>query len=65
MKKQIKHGGARPRSGRKPVEDPKEGITVYIQKSIIESNGGKDACRDAMIEFLSARANRSQSRNKG
>jgi hypothetical protein len=58
MKKQTNRGGARPRSGRKPVEDPKEGLTVYIQKSIIEANGGRDECRDAVIEFLTKAAKR-------
>ena len=46
-------GGARSKSGRKPVDDPKEPITVYLHASTIEKIGGKDKCREAILAFIS------------
>ncbi len=53
--KKTKHGGARAKAGRKPVTDPKSGITIYIEQSKIDANGGVDECKDQMFLFLSER----------
>jgi hypothetical protein len=39
MAKQSKHGGRRAKSGRKPVDDPKIQVSLYIQKSRIDGLG--------------------------
>lgn len=52
MKKENKHGGARKGAGRKPATDPKIGITLYIEESIIDSLGGIDAIRNECYSFL-------------
>ena len=39
MKKQTQ-GGKRSNAGRKPVTDPKKGITIYLHQSEIDANGG-------------------------
>jgi hypothetical protein len=45
MAKKITHGGRRTKSGRKPVEDPKVQVSLYIHKSWIDKIG-LDALRD-------------------
>lgn len=54
-KKEITHGGARQRAGRKPVADPKQGITIYVESSIIEANNGIEECKSEMYFFLKER----------
>lgn len=49
------HGGARQRAGRKPVADPKKGITIYVENSIINANNGIDECKSEMYFFLKER----------
>lgn len=39
--KQQTRGGARPNAGRKPLQDKKQPVPVYIEQSIIEKLGGK------------------------
>lgn len=38
-----KHGGSRKGAGRKPVNDPKVQLTIYPQKSIIDTLGPEQA----------------------
>lgn len=63
MKKQ--HGGKRKRAGRKPASDPKAGLTVYIEQSKIDANGGADECRQQMLLFLSERAEKKKKKKNG
>lgn len=49
----IHKGGRRKGSGRKPVADKREQVSIYIRKSIIISNGGKDEIKRKLLEFLS------------
>ena len=55
MKKQTQ-GGKRSNAGRKPVADPKKGITIYVESSIIEANNGIEECKSEMYFFLKERA---------
>jgi hypothetical protein len=50
--KKTKSGGVRSGAGRKPVPDKKMIVPVYIPASIIEKMGGRERCRDAIIEFV-------------
>lgn len=36
MAKKIKHGGKRKTAGRKPIEDKKVAVTIYVRKSVID-----------------------------
>jgi hypothetical protein len=45
-------GGRRKGSGRKPVADKREQVSLYIRKSIIISQGGKDEVKRKIMEFL-------------
>lgn len=51
MKKKT-HGGKRARSGRKPVDDPKKGITIYLHQSVIDANGGIEEVKTVSVSFL-------------
>lgn len=44
MEKEIKHGGSRPTSGRKPVAESerKAQINIYVQQKYIDAVGGLD-----------------------
>ncbi len=50
--KKVDKGGARKGAGRKPVEDPKVMIPLYVESSIIGAFGGIDELRIACYEFL-------------
>jgi hypothetical protein len=52
MKKEIKHGwgGARKKSGRKPVADKKQPVTLFIPQSVIDKHGGADAIKEQLIK---------------
>ncbi len=53
-KKAIKvHGGARKGAGRKPVEDPKVPVTIYVKESIINSLGGIEILREELYKQIS------------
>jgi hypothetical protein len=56
MGKKITHGGARQRAGRKPVADPKQTVTIYVEQSIIDGNNGMDEVKSESYSFLKARA---------
>jgi hypothetical protein len=45
-------GGVRKGSGRKPSPNPKQPVTVFVETSIIESYGGKDALRSFLYDSL-------------
>jgi hypothetical protein len=45
-------GGVRENSGRRKSPDPKESITVYIAKSIIQKNGGKVELRSRIYQTV-------------
>lgn len=46
-----KRGGKREGSGRNPVSDLKIPVTLYIEKSLIEKDGGKSKTRDILLNF--------------
>lgn len=57
MKKEKKEkkenrGGARANCGRKPIEDKKFPVTVFIQLSKIKKHGGKENLKEKLIEFI-------------
>lgn len=45
-------GGKRSSAGRKPLETPKEPVTVYIEKPTIEAFGGKAALRSKIMDWI-------------
>jgi hypothetical protein len=50
--KEINKGGVRANSGRKPTNDPKIPITVYIEKSKVEKNGGRVGLATRITNFV-------------
>ena len=50
--KKNNRGGARSNSGRKPVADKKESITVYIEGSKVAMMGGKEILRKKILAFI-------------
>jgi hypothetical protein len=54
MKKQTQ-GGARSNAGRKPVTDPKKGITIYLHQSEIDANGGVEEVKTVSVLYLKKR----------
>lgn len=44
--------------GRKPVQDKKEAITIYLKPSDITKMGGKDSTRDSLLAYIEKLTNR-------
>lgn len=44
------HGGKRKNSGRKPVEDKKKQVTIYVPDSKIQAHGGLEKLRDKLTQ---------------
>lgn len=40
------------KSGRKKVADKKEQIPLFVRKSIVIANGGKEVMRDKIYNFI-------------
>jgi hypothetical protein len=55
MKKEKTHGGTRKGAGRKPAADPKVGVTLYIENSIVETLGGVEAIRTDCYAYLKSK----------
>ena len=51
MKKQTR-GGARIGAGRKPVDDPKIQVSLYVEESIIKAMGGIEELRNDCYLYL-------------
>jgi hypothetical protein len=45
-------GGSRKNSGRKPVADKKQPVTLFIERSVIERHGGPDKIKEALISNI-------------
>lgn len=52
MSNKHKHGGSRSNSGRKPVEDKKIRLTIWIKQSIISANGGLERSKKMCSSIL-------------
>ncbi len=52
MAKKKTHGGKRSNAGRKPLEDKKVRVTIWINESIVNSKGGLEATKELCIVFL-------------
>ena len=52
MSKKKTHGGKRSNAGRKPLEDKKVRVTIWINESIVNSKGGLEATKELCIGFL-------------
>jgi hypothetical protein len=50
--------------GRKPIDDKKKTLTVYIRESIINGNGGLERCKFLCEEYLSYRTERKVVKNE-
>lgn len=51
MAKKKQHGGKRKTAGRKPIEDKKVPVTIYVRESVIETLGlevVKERCYEAL-----------------
>jgi hypothetical protein len=59
MKKQ-QQGGKRSNAGRKPVTDPKKGITIYLHQSEIDANGGVEEVKSASVLYLKKRGQKKE-----
>ena len=55
MKAKNTQGGARSNAGRKPVTDPKKGITIYLHQSEIDANGGVEEVKTVSVLYLKKR----------
>lgn len=49
---QSKKGGKRNGAGRKPVDNPKEQVTLYVPKKSIWLFGNKDKLKTALYDFI-------------
>ena len=52
MAKKLTHGGARKKSGRKPVEDKKQQVNLFLEGSLIEKHGGKENVQAKCYRYL-------------
>ncbi len=59
MKKDKTHGGARKGAGRKPTTDPKIGVTLYVEESVVKALGGIEVIREDCYGYLKKKLNRS------
>lgn len=50
--KENQRGGKRPGSGRRPLENPKMLVSIYVEKQLVESKGGKDGFRQFVYSLL-------------
>lgn len=48
----VKRGGSREGAGRKPVDEPKEAITIYAFKSDIKAWGGKKTLKEKLTALV-------------
>jgi hypothetical protein len=53
--KKVIKGGARKGAGRKPVEDPKVMVPLYVESSVIKAWGGFDEVRNACYSLLKSK----------
>jgi hypothetical protein len=53
---ELKHGGKRKASGRKPVTDKKVQVSLYIPTSQIEKFGGIEKFKADLYEFATLRS---------
>ena len=61
--KKVIKGGARKGAGRKPVEDPKVLVPLYVETSVINAMGGFDEVRNACYAFIKSQAEHSHKKN--
>lgn len=57
------HGGARAKSGRKPVADKKVSFTIYVEQSILDANGEIDETKKDCYTFLKKRSEKRTARD--
>jgi hypothetical protein len=38
--------------GRKPVQDPKQPVNLFVRKSVIDSFGGSDELKEILTNFI-------------
>ena len=46
------HGGTRKGAGRKKVSDKKEPVFIYVRRSVIDKNGGKQTLKRILEEHV-------------
>lgn len=52
MDSKKKRGGPRPGAGRKPIEDKKVQLTLYIERSKIDKFGGISSIKTMLITYI-------------
>jgi len=52
MAKKLTHGGARKKAGRKPIEDKKQQVNLFLEGSLIEKHGGKENVQAKCYRYL-------------
>jgi hypothetical protein len=55
-KNKNQHGGKRKNAGRKPVDDPKVQLSIYVNNSAVEGAGGPDAAKIVAIKAIEKEA---------
>lgn len=50
------HGGKRKNAGRKPIDDPKIQLAVYVNSSFIEKVGGAEEARSIAAKAIEREA---------
>ena len=56
MKNKSTHGGRRKNSGRKPVADKKQAVTVYVPQSTIIKLGGAQSVKNLTKMYIEKQA---------
>jgi hypothetical protein len=56
MTQKNQHGGKRKGAGRNPATDPKIHIPIYIETSIVEAAGGKEAAKQVAVNAIQKEA---------
>jgi len=51
-KKKKKFKMEKSKAGRKPVQDKKKGISIYVKPSQIQQAGGADALREKLTRYV-------------
>ncbi len=52
MAEKLTHGGRRKKSGRKPVEDKKQQVNLFLEGSLIKKHGGKESVQHKCYALL-------------
>ena len=52
------HGGVRQKAGRKPIEDKKKTVSIYIRESIIKKLGGPEIVKELATKYINSKGSK-------